>query len=277
MVGCHGIERALSLPRPRKGFGIRDAEHLIGQIESYLSDYGTDETVASAIAALQEYRYFSAGVEDFEVTLRPRYEAVCNQSAPEIESTGGTVEMPSGKSWQDRFDFEQFVRSRRSIRNFSGDPVPAALLNKAVALARHAPSACNRQSCHTHVISDKRTIEYICTLQGGTRGFTECIDKLLLITSDLSTCTTVQERNQPWIDGGLFAMNLLLALHYLGAGACILNWNTGTARDRAVRKAIQLSDSDVIVVRIAVGCLPDTCRVPVSWRYPTAEYIRWHA
>ncbi len=276
MVGCHGIERALSLPQPRKGFGVNDAHRLIDEMDFYVSRYGIDETIRCAAAALMEYRQFNAGVEEFDIQAGNRIDALLQRVGDNTPSIGGIVEVTKNTPWPEQFDFEQFSLSRRSVRHFTSVPVPVELVTRAVALARYAPSACNRQPCRVHVVDDKQLIERLCVLQGGTRGFTECIDKLLLVTSDVSTCTTIFERHQPWVDGGLFAMNLLYALHYVGLGACILNWNASSSKNKQVRRILELFSSENVIVRIAVGQLPDRYQIPVSWRYPVESCMRNH-
>ena len=44
----------------------------------------------------------------------------------------------------------------------------------------------------------------------------------LVITGDRMAFSDSYERNQYIIDASLFAMNLVLALHYYGIGSCIL-------------------------------------------------------
>jgi len=49
------------------------------------------------------------------------------------------------------------IESRRSIRKYKGDPVPAELLEKLLEAARLAPSASNVQSWKFKVVSDAET------------------------------------------------------------------------------------------------------------------------
>jgi len=45
------------------------------------------------------------------------------------------------------------IQSRRSIRGFTSDPVPQALLQEVIALAARAPSSMNTQPWHMHVLT----------------------------------------------------------------------------------------------------------------------------
>lgn len=54
---------------------------------------------------------------------------------------------------------EQFMRSRRSIRNYKQDAVPRELLTKLVDLARYAPTGGNVQGISFLVVEDKKKVE----------------------------------------------------------------------------------------------------------------------
>jgi nitroreductase len=76
------------------------------------------------------------------------------------------------------------------------------------------------------------------------------------------------ERYQGWIDGGLFAMTLALALHARGLGACFLNWSVPSARDKQLRRLIGIPDSELVITMMACGHLKPRFAVPVSQRKP---------
>lgn len=50
-------------------------------------------------------------------------------------------------------DLSQAMLERRSIRGFTKDPVPRALLEEIIALASRAPSSMNTQPWHLHVLT----------------------------------------------------------------------------------------------------------------------------
>lgn len=50
-------------------------------------------------------------------------------------------------------DFETLVQSRRSIRGYRPDPVPRAVIEEIIALAKAAPSSMNTQPWHVHVLT----------------------------------------------------------------------------------------------------------------------------
>jgi hypothetical protein len=50
-------------------------------------------------------------------------------------------------------EYDEVVLGRRSIRGFSKEPVPKALIREVVEIAMRAPSSLNTQPWHFHVVS----------------------------------------------------------------------------------------------------------------------------
>lgn len=55
----------------------------------------------------------------------------------------------------DSTDFENFLKSRRSIRRFKQVPIPGEVLNRILEVATYSPSAHNKQPWHFVVVSTK--------------------------------------------------------------------------------------------------------------------------
>ena len=50
-------------------------------------------------------------------------------------------------------DFETLVQTRRSVRGFKNKPVPRAVLEEIIEVAKRAPSSMNTQPWHVHVLT----------------------------------------------------------------------------------------------------------------------------
>lgn len=50
-------------------------------------------------------------------------------------------------------DYEQLVNTRRSVRGYKKDPVPRAVVDEIIAVAKGAPSSMNTQPWHVHVLT----------------------------------------------------------------------------------------------------------------------------
>ncbi len=61
-------------------------------------------------------------------------------------------------------EFYDVIRSRRSIRAYRPDPVPAAALTRIAEAVRLAPTACNRQEFRILAVSNPALREKICAV-----------------------------------------------------------------------------------------------------------------
>lgn len=52
-------------------------------------------------------------------------------------------------------DYEEIAQARRSIRGYKPDPIPRAVLEEIIHIAKQAPSSMNTQPWHFHVITGK--------------------------------------------------------------------------------------------------------------------------
>src|SRR5690606_37542352 len=113
--------------------------------------------------------------------------------------------------------FESFVRSRTSVRDFKDEMLRIQDIERAVDIARNAPSVCNRQNWRLHYFDNESLKNKLLDLQHGNTGFRDSIKGLFIVTMDIKGFT-IMEQNQVFVDGGLISMNLVLSLHSLGIG-----------------------------------------------------------
>ena len=148
-----------------------------------------------------------------------------------------------------------------------------ALITEAVEMARKTPSVCNRQGQRVHVFEDGPGA---LRWQPGNKGFGHLASRALVVTADLQAFSGPGERNQPFVDGGMFAMSLLYALHAKGLGACPLAWSMRPREDRAMRRALGIPDEEAVIMFISVGHLPETLAVAQSHRMPIEHFMVPH-
>ena len=156
------------------------------------------------------------------------------------------------------------------------EPVEIKIIEEAIRLAQNTPSVCNRQAVRVHAFEQGDLANEILACQKGNSGFGYKANKILIITSDLQCFLSVGERNQPWIDGGLFAMTLIWALHNKGLATCCLNWSATHKQDQKLRATIELPDNEVVIMLLAVGKIPEKVKVPESQRRPIDEIFTYY-
>jgi nitroreductase len=172
--------------------------------------------------------------------------------------------------------FSNFSISRGSIRKFTGKKIKIDVLQNVIDLANHAPSVCNRQPVNVHLIENKLLIDKILEIQGGLQGYSDELSQLFVITSDRNYFYSVGERHQLYIDGGIYLMNLLYALHFYGIGACPAHWGMPFQADKKIMKLLNLKKSEQIVSLIAIGVPTDEFSTTLSLRKSSYENLFIH-
>jgi len=264
----HMIEKGLALKEPRLGFGKDHIRSLLEHIEEYIAkDFmDRDRVLAAAFAVLMEYIEYhkSRGYDVSEYDRRiSRYKGYLNQGV------GGTrVFSKEEMMAHSKADFAEFSRHRYSIRNYSEEPVPLDSIVRAIELAQKTPSVCNRQTCKVYILDNKEVQRKVLSCHEGNRGFGHLADKILLVTSDLHAFEGEHERNQPFIDGGMFAMSLVYGLHYEGLATCTMNWCASKEQDLKLRETLPIPASENVILLVTVGNLPDQFSVAKSYRKP---------
>ncbi len=273
----HAVERGLALPEPRPGFGASNIGYLVEAVHEYIDRHGLDSSLSPSAAALASYLQFNeeSGLPD--CPHRAEIEGLLRELRPirGEDGPGGTIRLTREEIMKATEGVTaDFFMKRYSIRQFSAREVGAADIDAAIAVAQKAPAVCNRQECHVYVVHDRALIQKMLAIQG-TRGFNHQVNKLLVVTNRLTAFYGTEERNQCWIDGGLFAMCLVLGLHARGLGTCCLNWSKSVPPDRAMRELLKIPSPEVIIMLVAVGHLPDELKVARSPRRPL-ESARHH-
>lgn len=270
----HSLEHGMSLPEPRRGFGREKAASLTRKLGDYLADYGSDASCAWAMSALRAYAGFHArdGVEMVDLTAE--LDRLAERCGGDASCAGGTETVRARDiSEAVAFDFDRFMRTRNSVRQYAPRPVDPELIRAAVANAQQSPSVCNRQTCRVYALTGPEAIRRVLAFQSGNAGFGQEVAVLFVVTSDMQHLNLIGERYQGWIDGGIFAMALALSLHAKGLGACFLNWSVTADIDRAMRRCVGIPDCELVITMMSAGHLKDEFAVPVSQRKPLDDIL----
>lgn len=274
----HAIEKGLSLPSPRPGFGAAVIETILRLCETYVREYGEDAVTRAAYGALGSYVAFNreAGLAEAEIPHLSRIELATATMPSAAPTMHGTKPMSKAELLTVVSQVgPDFFSTRHSTRVFDESPVSRDDIEFAASAAAAAPAVCNRQFGRVHVWTEPSKIAELLHIQGGARGFAEQIRCLAMITVSLRNYWGAAERNQAWIDGGLFGMNFLLGLHARGLGSVPLNWSKTPSLDKRMRAAAGLDDATGIVFLVGIGNLRDSYRVAASPR--TQLPLTWHS
>ena len=273
----HTIEKGLSMRNTRKGFGQPKVTRLLSQLEKYNLLYGNIDItfLQNPINTIQNYiNYTKSQGVDIKV-IENKLDGLLGKTGLVANANSGGIELLKKEDVLGKCDktFESLLYSRHSIRYFSNVPVEESQIKKALELAQRTPSACNRQGWKTHVFQGDESIQLI-KWQEGSRGFEEEIRCSILVTANLKAFL-YYEVHQAYIDGGLYAMNLINALHSLGLGTIPLSCGFRYQKLKKLRN-FGIPDNEVPILIIGVGNLPDSFKIAVSNRKEISETNRFH-
>lgn len=266
----HVIEKGMSMRCTKKGFGQEKVKALIARLEKYNRLYGKQDAEfliypLSTIKSYIEYqKKDNVDISDIEM----EFCALCSAASIEIarlSMPAGIVTVNSGNLRTNAAaDFRSLLYSRHSIRYFT-DSIPSrSTIDMALELAQRTPSACNRQAWHTHVYTGE-DCHQLLLMQGGCMGFYNDIHCCIVVTADMKGFLHY-EPFQCFVDGGLYAQNLINALHYLGLGTIPLSFGFYRDKLKKIQGRFSIPDNEALIVVIGVGEMTDKVKIAESTR-----------
>lgn len=264
----HRIEKGLALPQPRVWFG----EAVLYRLNKNLREYvgkgkARSDLLDESHTVISEYEKAFLHNGPAPKNIFDLINGINEVLGSRNPCVAGTLEIRKDDvAEMVDIDYERFVRSRFSVRQFDGSVVSSEVVSRAVELATKTPSVCNRCAWKVYNISGAERVSRVLSCQNGNAGFGHTVGNVLIVVSDLRCFEGGGERNQAFVDGGLFAMNLVHALHREGVASCFLNWSADVFQDQRLRKLLRIPSHEVVITFIAIGGYPDTVRVAVSPR-----------
>lgn len=265
LVISHVLEKGITMPNRRLGFGYERVRLVIDKCSNCISKYGNEPLeIQSALTDLNDYLSIH---NDASFKLP-------EDIVESIKSLLGYKNTDNSSSWSSftpnsffrKCDsFGDFADSRHTCRYFSSEPVDISVIINCIKIAQRSPSACNRQSTKVHIITTNKAKEIVLKYQNGSRGFGQDADKFLLITAEQSAWDIKQSKSA-YIDAGLFTMTLLYALHENKVCACTLNAHIYSNEINNFYREIGIPKSEIPIVFIAIGNAKDNFLIAKSER-----------
>lgn len=264
----HIIEKGLSLSNPRIGFGIPKIKDLFLMLDDYIANGYSTEAIPfqNALEVLRAYKEYQSekGFENKEI-----YEKINSYMNYYNDRLTGGIKSEKLLDLKKviNAEFPVFFSNRHSIRQFSDKPIELHDIEDAVRIAQKAPSACNRQATKVYYYRDKETNDRLGELIAGNTGFEGEVGAYLVLTGDMSAFYDAFERNQLYVEGGMFAMALIESLHYKGIASCALQ-NGEISNKNEKFKAIckNIPENERIILFIAIGYYKEEYTYAVSNR-----------
>jgi nitroreductase len=162
-------------------------------------------------------------------------------------------------------DTLETILTRRSIRQFTAQPVPDSVLEGLLRAGMSAPSAGNQQPWHFVVITDRQTLDTVPSIHPHSAMLKQAPLAILVCGDDW-----LETNKGYWVqDCSAATQNILLAVHASGLGGVWLGIYPRQERVEAFRRLLGLPQHVTPLSLIAVGYPAE--RVPPADRYDTSR------
>lgn len=275
----HSIEKGLSNSHLRLGFGKSALTQLFFSLDKYVKyNHPTDDTrFQQALSTLNSYIELHNN-KDFDVKwVEDEFEKYRQYLLKENMNIGGAKLLSTnGIKDYSELNFKELAINRYSIRDFGSDLISDQDVIEAIQISAKSPSVCNRQDVFVHQIKNDNQIEKALEIQGGLKGNGENLQEILIVTASKEYMNGAHERNQTYIDGGIFLMSLVYALTYKNIASCILNADFTVDKEIKLRDEFDISYAEDIIALVAVGSYPEKGKVAKSPRDSSDQLIINH-
>jgi nitroreductase len=183
-------------------------------------------------------------------------------------------------------DVMEAIYSRRSVREYTGEPVEHVVIERLIDAAVQAPSAVNEQPWHFTVVEDQQKLDAISKgakahllaapeqeLPSRLREMLGNPEFQIFYHAPVLILISVR-RNGPWAveDCALAAQNLMLAARAQGLGTCWIGFAQGWLQTSEGKTALGLPAACLPVAPIIVG-RPISIPPQVSRRHPQVCWV----
>ncbi len=163
------------------------------------------------------------------------------------------------------------IHTRRSIRKYLAKSVPEELIQKLLAAAMQAPSACNQQPWQFIVIDDRDLLTTIPNFMpyAAMAAHAPCA---ILVCGDLDS----EQSEGYWaVDCSAATQNLLLAAHALDLGACWCGVYPRQVRMNALRELLGLPQTVLPHSLVVLGYPAEQAPPEDRYRSQRVHHNRW--
>ena len=178
----------------------------------------------------------------------------------------------------------QNILSRKSVRSYTGDTIPAEVLENILRAAMSAPTGMDIRPWSFVVLTDKSQYETIFEGNGNMKKFMESGAVVVVCADTTVTRPTREDPDGPAVtrpnpiwrdDMGAATENLLLAVEAYGLGACWTACYPFPNTMAPVSKALELPSTVVPYAVVPIG-YPNGETLPKDkWDSSRIHYDRW--
>lgn len=274
----HIMEKGMSMKNPRVGFGQDKVYGLLQRLEQYYNLYKDVDVdfLQHPLSTINQYIIYTEKTGVNIPKIKKLYNDLLTRSKVKITTSDCGITMVNKQDVQSSvaINYADFVQSRHAVRYYSKEVPKRETIMEALKIAQKTPSACNRQSWFAHIYFNEQATSLL-KLQGGARGFEEEIPVAILVTANMKAYYEY-EKFQAYIDGGLYAMDLIYALHSQGLGTIPLSCGFPEKKLSMIHRSFSVPNNEVLIMVIGVGELLENYKVAISKRKDIDVTTIWH-
>lgn len=271
-ISMHSLEKGLCFSKKKENWGGEKSIYLTRLLREHIKVYGKCDVVVVALNVLNAYLADDSSLNSF--TLRSEINELLDENKSDLRPNIGGAKFVTCPEFTISYkDILHFFSTRVSVRDFSLQNISKDEIARAKQIARTTPTACNRQTSRIHVFQDKNTICKILDNQLGDQGWGKNADTLFIITSNLSYFGDTYERNQVYIDGGMYAMNFMIGLHAQKIASCFKMYLREPILEKQFKEIAKIPQQEIPIVLVLAGHYLDTAFSPISYRMENIDNI----
>lgn len=161
------------------------------------------------------------------------------------------------------------ILTRRSIRKYSGEPIPAEIIKELLNAGMHAPTARNYQPWHFVVVDEREMIDKLSEAHPHAKMLKEA-SLAILVCGDKNIQS---EEGYIMQDCSAATQNIMLAAHAHGLGSVWLGMYPREDRIREVSRVLNIPDHILPAALISIGYPAETKDAPDRYK---EERIHWN-
>ena len=260
-------------------FGEKKIKIIISLLKKQLK-YENYETLFSFINGINSLRELKKVYEEHNWTEKKEYKEVSDflkeYKKIKKQKTGAYVLTKEELKNDYDINYEKFIKSRHSTRNYKNMTLKIEDIKKAINMAKYTPSACNRQYIKVHYYPKGKMRRNVINYSLGKRDLYLGGVNTFIITFDTNGLQGKGERNQGYFNAGLFSTNFVNALHSLGIGTCFIQFDNSVSDEEKLKQINKIPSSERIAVILYAGYYDEKSIFCVSPRKEFEEYFTIH-
>jgi nitroreductase len=275
----HRIEKGLIM-RPQKPVFAKN--YIVATSEAYkvfMYEYSNNMSLSDSNTVQWFYsvlsQYFAIVGEDKTVdTARAIFNSANHPNIGEVKTPLVRSQFNEKIiSYEELFNLTQ---KRHSVRWFKNEKINHDLIDKALNIAKTAPSACNRLPYEYRFFDEPELVKKIASIPMGTAGFSDNIPVLCVLIGRLDYYFSERDRHVPYIDASLSVMQFMLALETLGLASCVINWPDFSFLESKMSRTLKLKPYERPILLLALGYPDENGKIPSSLKKETKFLRSWN-